>query len=166
MSGRGPESGPESGPEGGADTLRAALHRMLGDAPARADPRVRVGVDLVHVPRAADLARRHGERWLADQFTPREREQLAAATGTPAATLAGRLAAKEAFLKLLTPERELIPLRDIEVLRAPGGAPTVHPRAAALHRLRAQRLTHWTLSITHEGDWAVAVTAALTSPTP
>ncbi|WP_282206727.1 4'-phosphopantetheinyl transferase family protein [Kitasatospora fiedleri] len=67
----------------GEDALRAALHRMLGDTPDGADPRLRVGVDLVHVPRAAAVARRHGERWLADQFTPREREQLAAADGTP-----------------------------------------------------------------------------------
>ncbi len=137
-------------------SLRAVLDRLadLGpDTPARP----RVGIDLVHIPRAERLAEQHGPRWLADHFTERERAELAAVRGGGAATLAGRLAAKEAFIKLLTPVGRLVLTRDVEVLRSPGGAPVVHPHRSALREVRAAGLDHWSLSITHEGEWAAAI---------
>ncbi|GAA4875706.1 holo-ACP synthase [Kitasatospora terrestris] len=139
--------------------LRAALDRLIG--PGTEPAGLRVGVDLVHIPRVEALAREHGERWLADHFTAREREQLAAVRGRPMATLAGRLAAKESFVKLLAPARALVLTRDIEVLRGPGGAPGIHPRGTALRELREAGVDRWTVSITHEGDWAIAVAAGL-----
>lgn len=144
--------------------LRTALERLIGPG---ADPgALRLGVDLVHVPRVEALARQHGERWLADHFTARERHQLAAVRGRPMATLAGRIAAKESFIKLLAPVRALVLTRDIEVLRGPGGAPGIHPRGTALRELRSAGVDRWTVSITHEGDWAVAVAAGLATPSP
>lgn len=148
-------------------SLRAAIGRLLGPGVAeRSGPDgVRLGIDLVHVPRIAALMARHGERWLADHFTERERDQLAVVRGTPTATVAGRIAAKESFIKVLAPTGQLVLTRDIEVLRGPGGAPLVHPRGSALRQLRAHGIDRWTVSITHEGEWALAVAAGC-HPTP
>ncbi|WP_405008929.1 holo-ACP synthase [Kitasatospora sp. NBC_01539] len=146
-------------------TLHAMLDRLVG--PGAVTPGAvgrgaravapRVGVDLVHIPRVRALAERHGARWLADHFTEREQAELAVVRGGRAATLAGRIAAKEAFIKLLAPRSRLVLTRDIEVLRAPGGAPLARPAAGALAELRSSGIDHWSLSITHEGEWALAV---------
>ena len=147
------------------EALRAVLDR-LGDLGPGGPAAPRVGIDLVHIPRAQILVEQHGPRWLADHFTERERAELAAVRGNRAATLAGRLAAKEAFIKLLTPVDRLVLTRDIEVLRLPGGAPEVHPRGTALRELLDRRIDRWTLSITHEGEWAAAIAIGCGPPHP
>lgn len=149
-----------------AQPLTAAIDQLLGPGGAEPHSRdgVRLGVDLVHVPRIAQLMERHGERWLADHFTERERDQLAVVRGTPTATVAGRIAAKESFIKVLAPAGQLVLTRDVEVLRGPGGAPLVHPRGSALRQLRAHGIDRWTVSITHEGEWALAVAAGCHPP--
>ncbi|WP_162824108.1 holo-ACP synthase [Peterkaempfera bronchialis] len=137
-------------------SLRAMLAGLVGADPGGPlEPLV--GLDLVHVPRVRRLVEQHGPRWLADHFSERERAELSVVRGGRAATVAGRLAAKEAFIKLLAPTDRLVLTRDIEVLRAPGGTPVAHPRASALRELRRRGVGRWSLSITHEGDWAVAV---------
>lgn len=151
--------------------LRTALDRLLGTdgeggcgatgCGERTRPGVRIGVDLASIPRIGRLARRHGERWLADHFTGREREQLALVQRGRTATMAGRIAAKEAFTKVLGPTDRLVLPRDIEVLRGPGGAPEIHPHGSALREIRARGIARWSVSITHEGAWAIAIAAGL-----
>ncbi|MFC1419781.1 holo-ACP synthase [Streptacidiphilus cavernicola] len=136
--------------------LRAALEG-LADAVPDTPGRPRVGLDLVHIPRVRRLAEQHGPRWLADHFTTRERAELAVVRGGGYATMAGRLAAKEAFIKLLAPSGPLVLTGDVEVLRGPGGAPLVRPRGSALRQLRSSGVESWSVSITHEGEWAAAI---------
>jgi holo-[acyl-carrier protein] synthase len=139
-----------------AEPLRSVLERLAG-AGSGTSPRPHVGIDLVHIPRVRRLAEQHGQRWLADHFTERERVELAVVRSGRMTTIAGRLAAKEAFIKLLAPSDRLVPTRDVEVLRSRGGAPVVLPRGTALHQVRASGIDQWSLSITHEGEWAAAI---------
>ncbi len=92
---------------------------------------LRVGIDLVQLSRVAESLATFGDRFLTRVFTT---DEVAYATAAPAETvprLAARLAAKEAAKKALSTEG--IGWRDIEVRRAPSGAPSLrlHGGAAA-----------------------------------
>lgn len=82
-------------------TDRSRLTALLDELAAGAP--VAVGVDLTHIPSVGERLARLGPRWLGDQFTERELRELDGVRNGSHATLAGRLAAKEAFIKLLTP---------------------------------------------------------------
>jgi len=116
-----------------------------------------LGTDLVEVARVADVAARHGDRFLQRCFRPDEIAYVASRgprAGT--ASLAARWAAKEACLKALGAAAPAIPYRDIEVVRGAGGAVglKLHGRAArALDELGGRRLL---LSLTHDAGLAAA----------
>lgn len=61
-------------------------------------------MDLMSVRRINDVCQRRGADFLADHFSPAEREQLAAVANGRLETLSGRVAAKEALTKLLARE--------------------------------------------------------------
>jgi holo-[acyl-carrier protein] synthase len=113
-----------------------------------------VGIDLVSIARMEAVLERWGERFLERVFTGQE---VAYSMGKPrpARSLAARFAAKEAFFKAVAARGESgVPLREIEVVIGTGGAPalTAHGRAAlALGGRKAA------LSISHDGDYAVAI---------
>jgi holo-[acyl-carrier protein] synthase len=117
--------------------------------------RIAVGIDLVHIPRMARNAQRPS--FLDRAFTALEQEQCA---GDPA-RLAGRWAAKEAAMKALGRGLGEIPLTDLEVLRDGSGAPQLllHGRAGVVGS--DQGWTTWTVSVSHDGDYATAVVMAL-----
>ena len=106
--------------------------------------RLRVGLDLVHVPDVAGAIAALGER-------------CAGEPDVVARGLAGRLAAKEATVKLLRPTGPQPEWRDIELRRQPGGWVELHLTGRAQVLKEAARLTDVTVSITHEGDTAAAV---------
>ncbi len=120
-----------------------------GDGPAR----VVVGVDLIERDRLLRAYARFGERFLRRVFTPIELEQ----GGWKVERLVGRFAAKEACAKALGTGMISVAWREIEVLRLPGGKPSLrlHGRAAA----RALRLglTAFDVSISDTATHAVAV---------
>jgi len=120
---------------------------------------VGLGIDSVDVGRfAAVLARRPA---LSDRlFTDAERA-YAACLANPAPSLAGRFAAKEAVMKALGVGLGAFAWGDVEVERAPSGAPSlvVGGRAAALAADRAVR--GWHVSITHTATVASAVVVAV-----
>lgn len=106
-----------------------------------------LGIDVVSVVRmrrAIERTPRVAER----VFTSRERE-IASGRPSPHASLAARFAAKEACRKAL---RTALPWRDMEVLSDESGAPSIHVRG------REDKVLH--VSMTHEGDLAVAVVVA------
>lgn len=115
------------------------------------------GTDLVHVPRIAANVERLGRAFVDRAFTAEEQ----ALCGSDARRLAGRWAAKESVLKVLGAGLLEVPLTDVEVLAEPSGAPVLRlvGRAAAL----AERAgwVHWSVSISHDGDYASAVAVAL-----
>jgi len=113
-----------------------------------------VGVDLVSIPRIEVMVDRWGRRFLERVFTGAEIEYCRSRYA-PAGSLAARFAAKEAFIKAVSPAGPGgIRYRDVEVVMSDDGVPglRLHGRAkAALGRSEAL------ISISHEGELAVAV---------
>ena len=122
---------------------------------------VGVGVDLCDVARLRQaLARTTG--FAARVYTQDEQDYCSRARD-PAERYAARFAAKEAVLKAMGVGIGSCPLRDIEVVRAPSGAPTVvlHGTAAALAGERG--VIAWKVSMTHTKTMAEAVAIALSA---
>lgn len=120
---------------------------------------VGVGVDLCEVDRLRrTLARTPG--FATRVYTDTEREHCGRRRD-PAEGLAARFAAKEAVLKALGRGLGACAFRDIEVVRAESGAPSLalHDTAA---RLAAEHgVTAWHVSLTHTATMAEAVVIAL-----
>jgi holo-[acyl-carrier protein] synthase len=114
------------------------------------------GIDIVEVPRIAEMIERHGEHFLARCFTAAELAYCQAGKRRDE-HLAARFAAKEAVLKALgTGWRSGIAWTDVEVQKLPSGQPTLllHNRAAEL--AREQGISSWALSLSHTAAYAVA----------
>ncbi|HET6949807.1 MAG TPA: holo-ACP synthase [Acidimicrobiales bacterium] len=120
-----------------------------------------LGVDLCEVDRMRrTLARTPG--FAARVFTDAE-QAYARRRRDPAERFAARFAAKEAVLKALGAGIGSCSLRDIEVVRASSGAPSLvlHDRASALATARG--VGAWHLSMTHTATMAEAVVVALSA---
>ena len=118
-----------------------------------------IGIDVVELDRfARALARSPGvARRL---FTEAER-----AYGTrgadPTAHLAARFAAKEAAMKALGVGLGAFGFHDVEVVRAPLGAPSLAVTGTAATLAAEQGVTGWRVSLSHTGRTAHAVVVAL-----
>jgi len=106
---------------------------------------VRVGVDIVHIPRFERAIERWGERLLRRLFVE---EELA---DRRVEHLAGVFAAKEAFLKALGRGLSGLSWHDIRVFDDQGGAPRLWASERVGFKGQAA------LSISHEGEYAIAV---------
>jgi len=114
------------------------------------------GVDLVHVPRVERMWRDHGERLLARVLTAAE-ARYCLNCKTPPVRLAGRLAAKEAVMKMLgTGWRGGIEWTEIETLPDPLGKPLVSLSGRTAELAAALGIDQVLISITHSGDYALA----------
>lgn len=118
------------------------------------------GVDIIEIPRISRVLGQYGQRFLQRIFTPGE---IAYCRERPP-NLAARFAAKEATMKVLGTGIRGAAWRDIEVVRAPSGAPSIllHGRA----RARAQRMgvREISLSLSHSREYAVAFVVAQCQP--
>jgi len=115
-----------------------------------------IGVDLALIPRLRDVVERWDERFLRRVFTDEE-IAYCRRRRDPIPHFAARFAAKEATLKALgTGLRMGVKWREMEVRRERGEAPTMvlsgRCRAIAL----AKGAGHVLLSLTHDGDYAMA----------
>lgn len=124
---------------------------------------IRTGIDIVHIPRIARAFTRFGERFLQRIYTP---DEISICAGRPHA-LAARWAAKEALAKLLGvgvvgpgSGPMALPFRDLEILRTHTGKPVVMLHGRALTCAREQHLTAFDISLSHDGDYAVASAVA------
>ena len=129
---------------------------------------VGLGSDLCNIERIQASLDRFGERFESRVFTDAERARAARRPFTKAGTLAKRFAAKEAFSKAVgTGFRRGVFMRDIGVVNAPGGAPTLHLTGGALARLKTlipvgQRpVIHLTLTDDHPWAQAFVIIEAL-----
>lgn len=96
------------------------------------------GSDLIDIRRVEKVMARHEARFIARCFTPAEREKAERrrAGGTHIATYAKRFAAKEAMSKALgTGFNQGVYMKDIGVINAPSGAPSLLLSGGALERL-------------------------------
>jgi len=118
-----------------------------------------IGIDAVEVDRfRRALRKRPG---IADRlFTPAERAYGERARD-PAERLAARFAAKEAVMKALGVGLGAFAFRDVEVVKAPSGAPSVVLSGRAAHLAATLGVTEWRLSLTHTTMVAEAVAVAL-----
>jgi holo-[acyl-carrier protein] synthase len=120
-----------------------------------------LGSDLCNIERIQASLDRFGERFEARCFTDVERAKAARRPFTRAGTYAKRFAAKEAFSKAVgTGFKRGVFLKDIGVVNAPSGAPTL-----ALTNGAAMRLAELTppghearihLTLTDDHPWAQA----------
>jgi len=127
--------------------------------------RLRVGIDLVQISRIRESIATFGDRFSKRLFTPEEIAYASAEEPLAAERFAARFAAKEAALKAFGLSHAGIDWREIEVLRHADGHCTLrlHGKAASL---AGSPLDHETaLSLSHDGDYAVAVVTAL-KPAP
>ena len=97
-----------------------------------------IGSDLCNIERIRNSLDRFGERFIARVFTETERAKAEKRPFTRAGTYAKRFAAKEAFSKAVgTGFRSGVFMRDIGVVNAASGAPTLHLTGGARARLDA-----------------------------
>ena len=97
-----------------------------------------IGSDLCNIERIQGSVDRFGDRFLNRVFTDTERDKAARRPHTMAGTLAKRFAAKEAFSKAVgTGFKRGVYMKDIGVVNAPSGAPTLRLTGGAKARLDA-----------------------------
>jgi holo-[acyl-carrier protein] synthase len=119
------------------------------------------GIDIIAVRRIADLIACHAEDFLEASFTPNERKEVESPE-MAIAFFAGRFAAKEAVAKALgTGFIGDIAWTDVEILRQPMGAPSVHLSKGALVLAQSLGVTRWLVSISHDECHAIASAIAL-----
>ena len=99
---------------------------------------------------------RFGERFLARVFTPEE-VRYCTARPNSAERLAARFAAKEAGMKAIgTGLRFGVTWQDLEVVRQPGGRPTLRLSGKAAEFAARLGCRHTHLSLTHTASEAMA----------
>ena len=97
-----------------------------------------VGSDLCNIERIQASLNRFGDRFVQRVFTDVERAKAEKRPFTRAGTYAKRFAAKEAFSKAVgTGFKRGVFMRDIGVVNAPSGAPTLSLTGGAKARLEA-----------------------------
>jgi len=121
---------------------------------------LRVGTDLVHVIEVQAAIDRFGDRYLSRVYTPQELATCRRGEGWAAERLAARFAAKEAMIKVLRPSEGISHL-SIETTLDADGAPMLRLEGSAQRRAIDIGLSESSLSASHDGDYAVAVVAAM-----
>lgn len=137
---------------------------------------IRLGTDLVYIPRIRDAVQRFGDRFLQRIYTNSEQQDcgvaiarathtqgnpspdiLLAESPTVIQRLAARWAAKEAVVKALGTGWRGIGYREVEIQRQPNGAPLVCLSGPIATSLAATWSTcQWQLSLSHDGHYAIA----------
>jgi holo-[acyl-carrier protein] synthase len=110
-----------------------------------------IGVDVVDIARFAESLERT-PTLRSRLFTPAEAD-------LPLESLAGRFAAKEAFVKALKAPAGMS-WQDIEVVNTPQGAPEFELHGAALDRAKELGITTTHVSISHDTTVATAFVVA------
>ena len=110
------------------------------------------GVDIIEISRIAQTLERYGERFLCRIYTPGELEYC---RGRPS-KLASRFAAKEATMKALGTGVRGVGWKDIEVTRAPSGAPSIELHGRAKSRAERLGVVEISVSMSDSRDNAVA----------
>ena len=130
-----------------------------------------LGSDLCNIERIQASLDRFGTRFEQRVFTETEQAKAARRPFTKAGTLAKRFAAKEAYSKAVgTGFKAGVFMKDIGVVNAPSGAPTLALSGGAAARLAAitpaghEAVIHLTLTDDH--PWAQAFVVIEARPLP
>lgn len=130
-----------------------------------------IGSDLCNIERIQNSLDRFGDRFINRVFTDVEKAKAARRPYTIAGTLAKRFAAKEAFSKAVgTGFKAGVFMKDIGVVNAPSGAPTLALTGGAAARLAAITPTGYEavvhLTLTDDHPWAQAFVVIEARPLP
>ena len=108
------------------------------------------GIDLVFIPRFEKITRKWEDRFLDRVFTRAEKD-ICLRRANPAASLAARFAAKEAFFKAAHIRR--LSWKDIEIINGSDGRPSFRLSGEASRMHGSHNIV---LSLSHDGDYAAA----------
>jgi len=116
-----------------------------------------LGIDLVEVARIRDLLTKHGDRFKERTFTVGE-IAYCDSCADPAMHYAARFAAKEAAAKAIGTGlwAQGVDWKDLEVLRADSGKPSLVLHRAAKDHASALGVTSCLISLTHTRELAMA----------
>ena len=120
------------------------------------------GVDIIFIPRVERAVQQFGDRFLERVYTPLER--LYCRERLP--ELAVRFAAKEAVSKALGVgmrilSHEGILWHEAEIVGDMRGKPLVRLHGGAAARAEELGLREWSISLSHERDYAIAIVVAM-----
>lgn len=115
-----------------------------------------LGLDMANIPRFERALARRGDAFLRRVCTDAETAEIMARP-RPAAALAMRWAAKEAFSKAAGTGMKGMSFSEIEVVHEPSGKPglALHGRAKAWAQAMGEPSAY--LSLTDDGEYAAAV---------
>jgi len=117
---------------------------------------VGLGLDIAEIDRIEAAISRHGAPFLERLFTPAEASYCERYKNR-FERYAGRFAAKEAAMKALgTGWSRGVRWRDVEVVREPGGRPTLRLAGVARKIADGLGVKNISLTITHSGNFALA----------
>ena len=117
---------------------------------------VGTGIDIAEVPRIRHSIERFGDRFLQRIFTAGE-QRYCDSKANRVERYAARFAAKEAAMKALgTGWNHGVRWRDCEVVRKPGGRPTLAFHGKAGEFAAKLGVTNIALSLTHTEEQAMA----------
>ena len=117
------------------------------------------GIDLVEIDRIQHSLDRYGSRFLDRVYTPGE-QAYCMRRRKAAESLAARFAAKEAGAKALgTGISRGVSWLEIEVIREPGGRPSLRFRGRAAEMAQRLGAVRFALSLTHTASLAMAAVA-------
>lgn len=112
-----------------------------------------LGIDIIKVERIAAALKKFGDRFPKRVLTEGEQRYV---RNRPE-NFAGRWAAKEAVSKVLGLGVRGVGWTEIEIVRLPTGAPSVRLNGRAKRRAEQLGMGRIAVSISHEGDYAVAI---------
>ena len=121
-----------------------------------------VGIDVILISRVRKVLERHPERFLQRVYTP---EEVAFCRGR-VHELAARFAGKEAVMKALGTGARGLSWREIEILPNRRGKPLVYLHGDARKRGETIGLRGVDISLTHEGDLAIAAVVGTADASP
>jgi holo-[acyl-carrier protein] synthase len=115
-----------------------------------------IGIDIIEISRVEEVLKRQGKRFRARVFTDEE-VRYCESRASRVSSYAARFAAKEAVMKALgTGWSRGVRWRDIEIVRARYGPPSIRLSGRALERFAEIGAARISLSLTHSRDLAMA----------
>jgi holo-[acyl-carrier protein] synthase len=123
---------------------------------------VAVGIDLAEVSEVRRSIDHFGAQYLDRIFTSGEQAQCAASFD-PTPHFAARFAAKEATIKALAADDPIPPWTSMEVQRQPAGGCTLRLTGRAARIALEKGIDGVLVSLSHEGDMAIAVVVAISN---
>jgi holo-[acyl-carrier protein] synthase len=118
-----------------------------------------IGTDLVELDRFRVTLERTPS--IVDRLFTDGEQAYAALRRDPTERFAARFAAKEAVLKALGLGIGGVAFREIEVVRAESGAPSIRLHGRAIDAAEARGVRRWLLTMTHTDQVAHAIAVAL-----